>query len=60
MSDKRVDVGLGFFQILILMFIFLKLVGVINWSWFLIISPMLVPLFFFSLMLIAVLVAKKI
>jgi hypothetical protein len=60
MSDKRVDVGLGFFQILTLMFIFLKLVGVINWSWFLIISPMLVPLFFFSLMLIAVLVTKKI
>jgi hypothetical protein len=60
MSDKRVDVGLGFFQILTLMFIFLKLVGVINWHWLIVISPMFVPFLFFSLILIATFAAKKI
>ena len=35
--------GIGFFGVLLIMFIVLKLVGVITWSWLWVLSPLLVP-----------------
>lgn len=34
----------GFLQALALIFIFLKLTGQIDWSWWLVISPVLIPI----------------
>lgn len=36
--------GLGFFDALALVFIVLKLTGVINWSWWLVLAPLWVPI----------------
>ena len=43
MSDKVVTSsgGIGFCGLLTIVFIVLKLVGVINWSWFWVLSPMI-------------------
>lgn len=32
--------GVGFFGVLTIVFVVLKLVGVINWSWILVLSPL--------------------
>lgn len=44
--------GIGFFGLLTILFIALKLTGYIAWSWFWVLSPILLPL-----ILIAVIVA---
>lgn len=36
-------IGLGFLDILALIFIVLKLTGVIAWSWWWVLSPILIP-----------------
>lgn len=59
MSDKVVvksgGIGVGFFGLLTLIFITLKLCGVINWSWFWVISPLLIgPAIFLFLLLACV------
>ena len=43
MSDKveTSSSGIGFCGLLTIVFIVLKLVGVINWSWFWVLSPMI-------------------
>ena len=43
MSDKveTSSGGIGFCGLLTIVFIVLKLVGVINWSWFWVLSPMI-------------------
>lgn len=38
--------GLGFLPTLTLIFIVLKLCGVINWSWFWVLSPTIIPIIF--------------
>nr|DAR23057.1 MAG TPA: transmembrane protein [Caudoviricetes sp.] len=35
--------GIGFLSLLGLVFIILKLVGVINWSWWLVLLPLYIP-----------------
>ena len=41
MSQTRVSYnGIGFFGLLTIVFITLKLCGVINWSWFWVLSPL--------------------
>ena len=40
-SNSGTSRGLGFTSILTLIFIVLKLVGVINWSWFWVLSPVI-------------------
>lgn len=41
MSETRVSYnGIGFFGLLTIIFITLKLCGVINWSWFWVLSPL--------------------
>lgn len=36
--------GVGFFGLLTIVFIVLKLIGVIDWSWFWVLSPVLLPI----------------
>lgn len=45
-SDNVTYSGIGFFGLLTLLFIALKLIGVIDWSWWYVILPMFVPLLF--------------
>lgn len=40
MNDKIKYVGPNFFELLTLVFIVLKLLGKINWSWWWVLSPM--------------------
>ena len=46
MSDKQVEVNLGggFLGILCLIFITLKLTGIIGWSWWWVLAPLWVPI----------------
>ena len=47
MSDSKVQVGgggVGFFSLLGILFIGLKLGGIINWSWWLVLLPLYGPL----------------
>lgn len=43
MSDSKSRGGIGFFGALTLLFIGLKLMGYISWSWWLIFAPIYVP-----------------
>ena len=36
--------GLGFCEVLLIVFIVLKLVGVINWGWGLVLAPLWIPI----------------
>jgi len=49
-NNKSNDVG--FLGILTVAFIVLKLVGVISWSWFLVLSPAILPLMILIITLI--------
>lgn len=42
MSDRKRGGGLDFFDVLTLIFITLKLCGKINWSWWRVLSPLLI------------------
>lgn len=41
MNQKRMDINLSGF--LLILFIIFKLVGVINWSWWWVLSPLWIP-----------------
>jgi len=43
-NDKAQSGGIGFFGLLALLFIGLKLGGVIGWSWWLVLAPIWAPL----------------
>ena len=47
MDNKKVPGGIGFLQALTLVFIGLKLAGFIDWSWWLVLSPVLILLVIF-------------
>ena len=57
MSDKveTSSGGIGFCGLLTIVFIVLKLVGVINWSWFWVLSPMIFSISLTILILLIVL-----
>ena len=42
-NEKTTSGGFGFGSVLLLTFIILKLVGVINWSWWWVLSPIWIP-----------------
>ena len=42
-NEKTTSSGIGFGSALLLTFIILKLVGVINWSWWWVLSPIWIP-----------------
>ena len=56
-KDKEVKtVGLGFEDALALLFIALKLCGVINWSWIWVLSPIWISISFLGLLFLVILV----
>lgn len=48
--------GIGFFGILTIVFIVLKLTGYIDWNWFWVLSPILIPIiiFIFGILIFAI------
>jgi hypothetical protein len=44
MSDNNNNNGIGFFGLLTILFVGLKLTGHIAWSWWWVLSPTLIPL----------------
>jgi ABC-type antimicrobial peptide transport system permease subunit len=57
MSSSSSSGGIGFFGLLTIVFIVLKLTGYIDWSWFWVISPILVPITFGIGLLIIIVIA---
>ena len=43
--------GMGFISVLTLIFIVLKLIGVIDWSWFFVLLPVILSIVFFLIMI---------
>jgi hypothetical protein len=56
-NSTTVNAGIGFFGLLTIVFIVLKLTGVIGWSWWLVILPFFVPLVIFLVFIICIIVA---
>lgn len=60
MSNQQIEVnnssrgGIGFVGLLTIVFITLKLLGVITWSWWLVLSPLLISLALSVIILIIV------
>ena len=54
--NKNVNKGIGFFGLLQLAFIILKIAKVINWSWFWVLSPIIFSTGIFVLAIIALFV----
>lgn len=56
MANKTNNSGVGFMGLLTIVFITLKLIGIINWSWWWVLSPifllMLIIIAFISLIII--------
>jgi ABC-type polysaccharide/polyol phosphate export permease len=46
MSSSSSSGGVGFFGLLTIVFIVLKLTGYIDWHWFWVVSPVLIPIIF--------------
>ena len=64
-EDKRVSrAGIGFCGLLTIVFIVLKLIGVIDWSWLWVLSPVWIPfafsVLFIGIVLIAAWIRKKV
>ena len=49
MEDRRTAGGIGFLGMLTILFIGLKLGGVINWSWWWVLSPTLIELIIYMI-----------
>jgi len=59
-ENNNVNSGIGFFGLLTIVFIVLKLVGVISWTWFWVLSPIIIPLSISMVVLIVLLIAMLI
>lgn len=55
MSDNNTSSGIGFWGLLTIAFIVLKLTNVITWSWFWILSPIWMPAIFIIVLVIGML-----
>jgi len=44
MGDVSISIGSGFFSLLTILFIALKLLDKINWSWWWVLGPLWIPL----------------
>ena len=60
MSDIKSEGGIGFFGLLTIVFIILKLTGYINWSWWWVLSPVLIPIAFILILIIVTFVLMQI
>lgn len=56
MSREAKSGGLGFLSILTLIFITLRLLEVITWSWWMVLAPMWIPVVFVLIILLVVFV----
>lgn len=59
MEDKKNNAasgGIGFSGVLLIVFIVLKLVGAIDWSWWWVLAPLWVPIGLFVIIWISILV----
>jgi hypothetical protein len=50
--------GIGLSGVLLVVFVVLKLVGVIAWSWWWVLSPLWIPVLFFVPLLLLILLIK--
>ena len=50
MEKVEVNGGIGFLGVLTIVFIVLKLCSVVNWSWFWVLSPTIIPLILMIIM----------
>lgn len=60
MSNKSKSGGTGFLGVLTLIFITLKLLKVITWSWVWVLSPMWIPLLIILIILLIIVLAELI
>lgn len=56
MRDKKTSSGLGLLDVLAVIFIVLKLLGVITWSWVWVLSPIWIQLVIVAIVFIVILV----
>lgn len=54
MDKKFAASGLGFFEVLVLIFIVLKIVGVIEWSWWWVLCPIWIPFIIFVVIVVTI------
>lgn len=57
-NNSNAGGGIGFFGLLTIVFIVLKLINVINWSWWLLLAPIWIPLAIAAICLILLLILK--
>lgn len=60
MNDSTSSRGVGFLGLLTILFIGLKLTKYINWSWFWVLSPILIPTIEISLLMIILLIIRMV
>lgn len=56
MRDKKTSSGLGLLDVLVVIFIVLKLLGAITWSWVWVLSPIWIQLVIVAIVFIVILV----
>ena len=56
MRDKKTTSGLGLLDVLVVIFIVLKLLGVITWSWVWVLSPIWIQLVIVAIVFIVILI----
>lgn len=59
MTNKNTNSGIGFFGLLTILFIGLKLTNYIDWSWWVVLSPMFVPLIIILIIVGAIMVVLR-
>ena len=59
MKKEVKTVGLGFADVLTLLFIALKLCGVISWSWIWVLSPVWITISFVALLAIVIVLLQR-
>ena len=57
MNDKQTSNGIGFTGLLTIVFIILKLCGVITWSWWWVLSPLWISAILWVILVVIVLLA---
>lgn len=60
MKDSGNNYGIGFCELLTIVFIVLKLIGVITWSWVWVLSPLWISWLVAILLIIILLIIKRI
>ena len=55
MNDKQTSNGIGFTGVLTIVFIILKLCGVITWSWWWVLSPLWISMILWVIVVVIVL-----